>query len=73
MAKEKITKKMTLGDIVSKFPGTAEVMARYGLHCIGCHVAAWESLEDGAKAHGLSDKDIKKMLKDMNELTGKKK
>ncbi len=65
---EKITKKMTLGDIISRYPETAEVMMKRGLHCVGCHVAAFETLEQGAKAHGMSDKDIESMLKEMNNL-----
>jgi hybrid cluster-associated redox disulfide protein len=65
---DKITKGMTLGDIISKYPETMEIMMKYGLHCIGCHVAAWESLEQGAKAHGMSDKNIESMLKEMNEM-----
>ena len=64
----KITKDMTLGDIISRYPKTAEIMMKRGLHCVGCHVAAFETLEQGAKAHGMSDKDIETMLKEMNDL-----
>ncbi len=63
----KITKDMTLGDVVTRYPESAEVMMEYGLHCIGCHVAAWESVEEGAKAHGLDDKKVKEMLDKMNK------
>jgi hybrid cluster-associated redox disulfide protein len=63
----KITRTMTLGEAVSRYPATAEVMMTYGLHCIGCHVAAWESIEDGARGHGLSDKQIDEMVKEMNK------
>ncbi len=64
----RITKDMTLGDIISRYPETAEIMMKRGLHCVGCHVAAFETLEQGAKAHGMSDKDIESMLKEMNDL-----
>ena len=64
----KITKDMTLGDIISRYPETAGVMMKRGLHCVGCHVAAFETLEQGAKAHGMSDNDIESMLKEMNNL-----
>jgi hybrid cluster-associated redox disulfide protein len=62
----KITGGMTLGDVVSKYPETAMVMYKYGLHCIGCHVATWETIEQGCRAHGISDKDIDKMIEEMN-------
>ena len=71
-----VKKEMTLGEIIEKYPDTAEVMASYGLHCIGCHLNSYETLEQGAKAHGMSDKDLEKMLKDVNkaaEKTPKKK
>lgn len=63
-----ITKDTPLGQIVQEFGfETANVMMKYGLHCVGCHVAAWESVEEGCKAHGMSDEDIKKLLKELNE------
>jgi len=66
--KRMVTKDMTLGEIITEFPETVEVMLRNGLHCVGCHVAAYETLEQGAKAHGMSDKDIEKMLEEMNDI-----
>jgi hybrid cluster-associated redox disulfide protein len=73
MDEEKITKNMTLGDIISKHPEAAAVIMKYGLHCIGCHVAAWETLEQGSKAHGLDDAQIEQMVKDVNAEIEKKK
>lgn len=73
MDEEKITKNMTLGDIISKHPESAAVIMKYGLHCIGCHVAAWETLEQGSKAHGLDDAQIEQMVKDVNAEIEKKK
>ena len=67
MSEEKITKKMMIEDIVTKYPDTAEIMMESGMHCVGCAVAASETLEDGAKSHGLSDEDIDKMVEKMNE------
>ena len=70
---EPITKDMTLGDVVMKYPEAAQVMLRYGLHCIGCHVAAHETIEQGAKAHGLEDAQIEKMVREMNDIAKKSK
>lgn len=71
MAKSKITKEMSIEEIINKIPNSAEIMFNYGLHCVGCHVAASESLEDGAKAHGLSDKQISDMVKEINKIANK--
>jgi len=68
-----ITRDMTIGEIIMKFPGTARVMLKHGLHCVGCHVAASETLEQGAKAHGMDDEQIGKMVKEMNEAARKEK
>ena len=63
---DKITKDMTLGEAITKFPQTANIMLKYGLHCVGCHVAAWETIEQGAKGHGLTDAQVKTMVSEMN-------
>jgi hybrid cluster-associated redox disulfide protein len=63
----KINKEMTLGDVVQKYPDTVEIFMRYGMHCIGCHVAAFETIEQGALAHGLTEEDLKKLVKELNE------
>ena len=71
--KKTISKDMTLGEVVQKFGmPVADVMGKYGLHCIGCHVAAWETIEQGAKAHGMSDKDLTKMMDELNKAVEKK-
>ena len=67
----KITKDMTLGDCVKEHPETVGVFTKFGLHCVGCHIAAFETIEQGAKAHGLNDADVEKMVKELNEAVEK--
>jgi hybrid cluster-associated redox disulfide protein len=62
--KDKITKSMTLGEAIQKYPETAEVLMRNGFHCLGCHMAGFETIAQGAASHGI---DLKKLLKDMND------
>jgi len=66
----KITKDMPIGEVVSKYPETADVFIKHGLHCIGCPIASLESIEQGAKAHGI---DVKKLIDDLNKAVKKKK
>jgi len=67
--KLKITGKTKLGDIVEKYPKAADILAdKYQLHCIGCFAAAFETLEEGAKAHGMSKKEIGELLKEINKI-----
>tara|TARA_Y100000310_G_scaffold57396_1_gene52598 strand:+ start:7952 stop:8515 length:564 start_codon:yes stop_codon:yes gene_type:complete len=64
---EKINADMNIGEVVARFPETAEVMIGYGLHCVGCHVNPYESIQQGAAAHGMKQETIDGMLKEMNE------
>ena len=70
--KELITKGMNINEIVSNHPSTIEVFFKHGFYCVGCQAAAFESLEQGAKAHGMSDEIIDQMVKEMNEAAQKK-
>ena len=57
-------KNMSIESVVNKYPQTIGVFLKHGLHCIGCHIAAYETLEQGAAAHGV---DLDQFLKDLNE------
>lgn len=63
-----ITRSMLIGKIASEHPKTVEVMLKYGMHCIGCPMTAYESVEQGAKVHGLGDDTINEMVKEMNRV-----
>ena len=67
---EKITGKMKLREVIEKYPETFRVFHEYGIHCIGCAMAAFETVEAGAKAHGI---DAKKFVADLNKAVKKKK
>jgi len=68
----KIKKDSLIGEVVKNYPQTIESMLKRGMHCVGCHVAAFETIEQGAKAHGMKDKEIDEMLKEMNDVIGGK-
>lgn len=58
-----ISPKMTIFEIVSKFPKTAKVFYKYGLHCFGCSVAKYENISQAAKVHGISENNLLNDLK----------
>ncbi|MBU4241606.1 MAG: DUF1858 domain-containing protein [Nanoarchaeota archaeon] len=60
---------MPIGEVVEKWPNTAEVFAKHGMHCVGCAIASFESIQQGAEAHGM---DLGKLMKDLNEVAKKK-
>ena len=63
-----VTKDTNLAELVHFHPESAEVLLDYGLHCIGCVASSFDTVEAGAKAHGLSDKDIEDMVLRINEV-----
>jgi len=70
---EKVSKDMLLGDVVGKFPDAVPILLEHGLHCVGCHVAAFETIGQGAKAHGMSENEIDKMIEKINKAVSEKK
>ena len=62
-----VSKGMRIGDVVEQYPMAADVMAGYGLHCIGCDANPYDSIEAGAKVHGMSAEMMEQMLDDVNE------
>lgn len=64
----KITKDMTLGEIVNNYPKLAKFLMEKGLPCVGCHVASKETLKQGAESHGMDpDKLVNEMNKKLEE------
>jgi len=63
-----ITKKDTIGKVMEQYPEIGPVLMSAGLHCIGCHVSAYESIEDGCKGHDLSDKQIDEIIIAANKM-----
>ena len=59
---------MTFGELLSEKPEAGRILADRGLHCIGCHIAVTESVEDGARVHGLSDEEIDSMIEEIKAL-----
>lgn len=49
-----VTKDTNILEAVRTYPQIAQVFAKYGLGCIGCMVAAGETIGEGISAHGLN-------------------
>ncbi len=66
--KQSIKKDMLLMEVVEKHPESAAILTGYGLHCVGCHFSDIDTLEAGAKLHGMDNETIEMMIKDINEV-----
>lgn len=65
MTENKVTKEMSIIEIVQNYPQSIEVFAKNGLGCIGCAAARYENLEAGARVHGI---DPDKLVAEINEV-----
>ncbi len=64
----KISKDMSLVEVVRNYPETIPIFMSYGMGCLGCAAAMFETIEQGALAHGI---DVDALIKDLNEAISK--
>ena len=65
-AGSKISKDMKIVDIIEKKPEAAELFFESGLGCAGCAFSGFESLEQGAMGHGMTEEDVEIIVKRLN-------
>ena len=58
------TKETGIIDAVQNHHEVMEVFAQYGLGCVGCMAAHYETIAQGAGAHGI---DVDALVADMNK------
>jgi hybrid cluster-associated redox disulfide protein len=63
----KIKKQDNIVEIIQNYPITREVFMQFGLGCIGCFAARFETLEEGATAHGI---DTDALVEELNKAAG---
>jgi hybrid cluster-associated redox disulfide protein len=57
-----ISAQTKIDELVAQLPIAAEVMRAFGLGCAGCGVSKYETIEEGARAHGLRNEPILRAL-----------
>src|SRR3989338_7448225 len=62
-----ITKELTLGDLVKKYPTSLNVFLSYGMPCIGCSVPIWMTIAEAGKELGIDNASVDKMVIEANE------
>ncbi|HVN95920.1 MAG TPA: DUF1858 domain-containing protein [Syntrophorhabdaceae bacterium] len=58
-----IEKKMTIEEVVKKYPATIRVFEEFGLGCVGCQAALFENIQQGAEIHGI---DVEALIESLN-------
>jgi hybrid cluster-associated redox disulfide protein len=65
MKKQKIisrSKPMTIAQLIRKYPKLGKNLAMQGYHCSGCPLARYETLSEGALAHGMAPSTFRKLM-----------
>tara|TARA_Y100000310_G_C20591486_1_gene768285 strand:+ start:730 stop:1332 length:603 start_codon:yes stop_codon:yes gene_type:complete len=69
-----ITRQTKIGDVPminsSKAQLLTQIMNEFGIHCTSCGAASFETLEMGVLGHGFSEKDLDKLVTDLNKALG---
>jgi hybrid cluster-associated redox disulfide protein len=65
----KITKEMSILEVLKKYPAAREIFSKYDLACSDCLGAVSEKIKDVANSHEI---DIGKLVDDLNEIADKK-
>jgi hybrid cluster-associated redox disulfide protein len=60
----KVTKDMTIGQVIRANPEAAQILMGFGMGCIGCPSSQAETLEEAAMVHGM---DVNEMLEALNQ------
>ena len=64
----KISKDMTIGDILRVDEGLVPILLETGMHCLGCPASQGETIEEAAYVHGI---DPAALVKVINEVIAK--
>jgi len=62
-----INGKMSISEILTRYPRAIKVFEDLGLGCAGCEAALFENIEQGAQVHGV---DIDRLLAGLKEMIG---
>ena len=58
MTEKFVTGETLVGEIVSKYPESVEILLSIGMHCLGCPASRAESLQDACAVHGIPAEEV---------------
>ena len=61
----KVTKDMTIGEVIRANPKAAQILMSFGMGCVGCPSAQAETLEEASQVQGM---DVNAMVEALNQL-----
>ena len=64
----KISKDDIISDVILEYPESIEIFMWYWLWCVWCWASSYETIEEWASVHFMSDEDIDNLVKDLNQI-----
>ena len=59
---------LSISELIRNNKKVDSVLKKHGLFCSGCALSPWETIEDAAQAHGLSQLSKNKLVKDITNI-----
>ncbi len=69
--KKEITKKSNIADLIFAYPELQETFMAFGLHCATCFASQFDTIEDGARIHGMMNEEIEEMIEELKKVVNK--
>ena len=60
----KFNKDTKIGEILEKAPEKVDILLDAGMHCIGCFISEYETIEEACNVHGI---DVEELLNELNK------
>jgi hybrid cluster-associated redox disulfide protein len=61
-----IKKTDIISSVIANNQKAAQLLSEYGLVCINCPLNRYETVEEGAQLHGMTEAEIQKMIHEIN-------
>ena len=61
-----LTPSTTVADVLRKRPLAARILVNHRMHCVGCAIAPFETLEEACEIYGVS---LRNLLAELNATT----
>lgn len=64
--KPQLSSHILINDLAEHYPELIETLIiEYGFHCVGCFASQFETLEEGARVHGIEEEDFEEMMREL--------
>jgi len=64
----KITKDITIEELIEEVPASVEYLMKEGIRCIVCGEPIWGSLEEAAEEKDFNEADIERFVRELQNL-----